>query len=127
MICLASLLDSLRECASEMQVLKGTLSSEGPGGKRPKRSGPDGEVQKSPIVITVDSLEQAYDVLLALEGTAQGVPGEACVSLEDEISVEGPPSADNVVDEAPFVEIAAVPLLFARPFNLAIGGLDRLN
>ena len=76
-------------------------------------------------MITVDSPERALDTLPALEGAAQGVPGEACASLEDEISVEGLPSADNIVGEAPFVETIVVPLLFARQFNLTIGGTHR--
>ena len=55
-ICLASLLDSKRGCANEMQVLKGRLpSAEELDCKQPKWSGLDGEVQKSAAVITVDS------------------------------------------------------------------------
>ena len=45
-----------------------TLDSIVPGGKRPKWSGPDEEAQKSPVVITMDSLERASDALSALEG-----------------------------------------------------------
>ena len=37
-------------------------------GKCTKQSGPDEEAQKSPIVITMDSPEQASNALPALEG-----------------------------------------------------------
>ena len=110
-----------------------TFGFEGPDAKIPKRSDPNGEVQKSLAMINVVSLERVLDALPALEGAAQGVTEEACASLEDRISAEGPLSIDNVLAEAPSIETAIViPLLFARQFNLAIGcphrlrGLDRL-
>ena len=49
-----------------------TPGSEGPGDKRPRRSGPKEEAQKSPIVIAMDSPERALDDTLALEGATQG-------------------------------------------------------
>ena len=39
---------------------------------------------------------------------------EACAPLKDGISVGGPPSADNVVGEAPSGETTVVPLLSTR-------------
>ena len=80
----------------------------------------------------MESLERASGALLALEGASQDASQKACASLENEILVRGPPSVDNVVGEAPFVETVVVPLLSARQFNLAISGphrprgLDRL-
>ena len=65
-------------------------------------------------MITVDSPERAPVALSTLEGIAQGVLGEACASLEDGISVGGPPSTGKVVGEAPSIKIAVVPLLSAR-------------
>ena len=47
-----------------------TPSSEVPGDKRPKRSGLNEEVQKSPTVITSDSPKRASDALSTLEGIA---------------------------------------------------------
>ena len=76
-------------------------------------------------MIIVDSLEQAPGALLSLEGTSQDVLREDCASLEDGISVGGPPSADNVVGEVPSVETVVVPLLFARQLNLVIRGPHR--
>ena len=73
-------------------------------------------------MIIVDPPERALDALPTLEGTAQGVPGEACALLEDDISVGGPSSADNVVGEAPSTETTIVSLFSVRQFNLAIGG-----
>ena len=63
-------------------------------------------------MITVDSLKRAPSALSTLEGVAQGVPGEACASLENEILVGGPP--DNVVGKAPSVETVVVSPLSAR-------------
>ena len=40
-----------------------TLRSEVPGDKRPKQSGLNDAVQKCPVVITLNSLEQASDAL----------------------------------------------------------------
>ena len=54
-----------RECS------KGTTPGyEVPNGKRPKRFGPEEEVQKSPVVVTLDSLERSSLALSALEGAA---------------------------------------------------------
>ena len=47
-----------------------TLGSEVPGGKRPKRSGPNAETQKSPTIFTVNSPERASDALPASKGAA---------------------------------------------------------
>ena len=47
-----------------------TPDSEAPDGKHPKRSGPEEEVQKSGIVVTLKSLERSSESLPALEGTA---------------------------------------------------------
>ena len=65
-------------------------------------------------MITMDSPKRAPDALSTLEGTAQGVPKEAYALLEDGISAGGPPSANNVVGEAPFVETSIVSLLSTR-------------
>ena len=91
-----------------------TPGSDVPGGKRPKRSGLNDEVQNSPTVVTLDSPEQASDALPTLEGTTQGVPKESYTSLENGILVRGPLSADNVVGEAPFAETIVGVLLWAR-------------
>ena len=74
-------------------------------------------------MITVDSPKRAPSALSTLEGAAQGVLGEACASLENEIPAGGPPY--NVVGKAPSVETVVVLLLSARQFNLAIGGPRR--
>ena len=42
------------------------LGAEVPGGKRPKLIGLDEEAQKSPVVISLDSLDQAFDAHPAL-------------------------------------------------------------
>ena len=47
-----------------------TPGSEVPGGKRSKRSGLGDEVQRSPMVVTLDSLEQASNALPTLVGSA---------------------------------------------------------
>ena len=60
-----------------------TPGSKVPGGKRLKRFGLDEEVQKSPAVITVDSLERAPDALPTLEGVTQDASKEACALLEN--------------------------------------------
>ena len=99
-----------------------TPDSDVPGGKRPKWSGPDEEAQKSPTVITVDSSERAYDALPALEGAAQDASREACPSLEDGTLVGGPPNADQVVNEAPFVGTTIGLPLLARRSCLATFG-----
>ena len=49
--------------------------SEVPCDKHSKRSGPDEKAQKSPTVITVDSLERALDALPIFEGAAQDASG----------------------------------------------------
>ena len=97
-----------------------TPGSEVPSNKRPKWSVLNDEVQRSPTVVTLDPPKQAFNALLALEGAAQGVPKETCASLEDGILAGGPPSANNVMDEAPSVETVVRPLLSARQFNLTI-------
>ena len=85
-------------------------------GKRSKRSGPDGEVQNSPAVITMDSPEWASDALLALEGTVQEAPKEACASLKDGVPAKGPPDVARAVGEAP-LKIVVELLLSARLTN----------
>ena len=69
----------------------------------------------------MDSPEQASDTFPALEGAAHGVLREACALLGDGIPTEGPPKANNVVGEAPSIEIVVGPLILARQFNLTIG------
>ena len=66
-----------------------TLGSEVYGEKRPKWLDPDEEAQKSMAVITVDSIEQAPNALLTLEGVFQDASREACVSLEDGVPARG--------------------------------------
>ena len=84
------------------------------------------------MVVTLDSLEQASDALPALEGAAQGIPREACASLEDGAPVGGPPNVDQVVSEAPFAETVFGPSLLAKQSSLATSStskarlLDRL-
>ena len=78
-----------------------TLGFEVSGGKWPKHSSPDEEAQKSSLVITVDSPEQASNTLPALEGSSQDAFREACASLEDRVLTEESPNADGVVGEAP--------------------------
>ena len=56
-----------RDASTQREI---TFGSEGPNDKRPKRSGTNGEVQKIPIVITVDSSERALSAMPALEGPA---------------------------------------------------------
>ena len=61
-----------------LQMLKRAMSAQGettpdfevPGGKSPKRSGLDEDVQKSQAVITYDSPERASDALPASKGVA---------------------------------------------------------
>ena len=48
-----------------------TLGFEVSGEKHPNWFGLDEEAQKSPTVITIDSLERASDVLPTLEGASQ--------------------------------------------------------
>ena len=64
----------------------------------------DEDVQKSPVIITLVSLERASDALPASEGATQDASKEACASLEDGILARGPPSADKVVGKAPSIE-----------------------
>ena len=66
------------------------------------------EAQSFPPVTIIDSLEQASDALLALEGVSQDASKEACASLEDVVSAGGSPNVDGVVVEAP-IEIAIRP------------------
>ena len=80
-----------------------TPSSEVPSDKHPKWFSPDDEAQKSPDVITVDSLERASDAQPTLEGAAQDIFKEACASLEEGALAEGPPNVDQAVSEAPYV------------------------
>ena len=77
-----------------------TPGSEGPGGKRSRRSDLKEETQKSPTVIDVDSPERAPDDLLAMRGFAQGALNEASITLEDLAPVGGSPNADQVLGEA---------------------------
>ena len=66
------------------------------------------------------SPERASNSLSTLEGAAQDASKEACASLEDGALVGGPPNADQVVREAPYVETIVSPLLQARRSNLII-------
>ena len=102
-----------------------TSGSERPGGKSPKRSGPDEEAQKSPAMITVNSPEKAPDALPTLEGATQDAFKEACASLENEAPVERPPNIDKDVREALTAETTIGPLLQARRFSLTIPGTRR--
>ena len=95
-----------------------TLGSKVPGEKRPKRSGLNEEVQKSP---------QASATFPNLEGATQVASKEACASLEDGILAEGPPSIDNVVSEAPSVVTVVGLPLSSRQFNLTIGSPHKLR
>ena len=109
-----------------------TPCSEVLGGKRPKRSGLNEEVQKSPVVITSNSPKRASDALLALEGATKDASKDACASLEDGTLARRPQSIDKVVGEGPFAETTVGQPLLARQSNLAILGprkprvLDRL-
>ena len=78
-----------------------TPGSELSSRKLQKRSSLDEKAQKSLTVITVDSLELASGALLTLEGASQDASREACASLEDGVSVGGPPNSDKVVGKAP--------------------------
>ena len=71
------------------------------GGKRQKKSGLGGEVQESQAVVTLDSLERAFEAISTLEGAAQEPPGEAGKELEDGIPAGGPFDANRVAREAP--------------------------
>ena len=103
------------------QMCKRVASAQGdttPGcevfsGKRPKRSGPDEEAQKSRALITLDSLERAFDANSYLEGATQEASRETCASLESGSIAEGPPGADKVVGEAP-LRVVVGPLFLAR-------------
>ena len=77
-----------------------TLGSKVSDGKRPKRSGPDEEAQKSLAVIIVDSIERAPNALPALDGVSQDASGEACASLKDGVPFGGSPNATRVDGEA---------------------------
>ena len=76
----------------------------------------------------MDSLERAFDALLALEGATQDTSWEACALLEDWVPTGGPRNADRVVREAP--SEAIVTLLFPARLENACPrrrrGLDRL-
>ena len=95
-----------------------TLGFEVSGGKRPKRSSPDEEAQTSLVIISVDSPEQAFDALSALEGASQDASREACALLEDGVPTRGPPNADGVVGEAPS-KIVVGPSFSARLSNVS--------
>ena len=62
------------------------------------------------MIIVVDSLEQAPEVMLALEGATQGALQEAYATREDQGLTGGSPNTDQVMGEA-FSE-AAVDLAF---------------
>ena len=64
------------------------------GDKRPKRSSPDEEAQKSMTVITVDSPKLASYALPALEGATQDASKEAYASLEDGAPIGGSPNTN---------------------------------
>ena len=76
----------------------------------------------------MDPPKRASDALLALEGATQEAFREACASLDDGSTTEGPPGADKFVGKA-LSEVAVSPLFPAR---LALAGpykprgLDRL-
>ena len=57
-------------------------------------------------MISVDSLERAPNVLLALEGDARGASREACASLENGAPTRELPLADEVTNEALPIEKA---------------------
>ena len=95
-----------------------TPGSEVSSEKRLKRSSPDEEAQRSPVVIVVNSLEQASNALLALEGAAQDASREACASLKDGVPVGGPRNVDRVVREAP-LEVVVGPFFPARLVNVS--------
>ena len=73
----------------------------------------------------MDSLERAFDAFPTLEGVAQDASKEACAPLEERIPTGGPPSTSNVMGETPSIETTVAPFLFARKFNLVIGGPRR--
>ena len=95
---------------------KTILGSEVTDNKLPKWSGPDGEAQNNPTIITVDSSKWALDSLPALEGATQEAPKETCVSLEDGVPDGGPPDANKVMGEAP-LEITVELSFSARLVN----------
>ena len=97
-----------------------TPGSEVSSGKCPKQLGLNEEVQKSPTIITSNPPEQASSALPTLEGTSQEASMEACTSLENGTPIGGPPSADNVVGEAPPPETVVGLSLLARRSNFAI-------
>ena len=109
-----------------------TPGFEVPGGKRPKWSSLNEEIQKSLIVITSDSLERASSAFSTLEGATKDASREACASLEDGNLVGGPPSADKVVGQAPSAETTVGSPLLDRRSSLVITspcrprGLDKL-
>ena len=71
-------------------------------------------------MVTVDSLEQAFDALPALEGAAQDATRGACALLEDGAPTRGPPNADQAVREAPTSETTIGLLMQARRSNFTI-------
>ena len=113
--CLVLLLDCHVDAQVSCEYSRGNyLGSEVLGGKRPKWSGLNEEVQKSLVVITSDSPKRAFDALLALEGFAQDASREACASLKDGTLAKRPTNADKVVGKAPFVETVVSSSLPAR-------------
>ena len=56
-------------------------------------------VQKSSVVIAVDSPERVSDALLALESTSQDTFREVCAFLEDGVPTGGPSNVVGVVGE----------------------------
>ena len=99
-----------------------TPGFEVPGGKRPKWSGLNEEIQKCLIVITSDSLERASSAFSTLEGATKDASREACASLEDGNLAGGPPSADKVVGQAPSAETTVGSSLLDRRSSLIITG-----
>ena len=71
-----------------------------PGGKRPKRSGLDGEAQNRLAVIIGNSLERALDAMSTLDGVSQEALREPYASLENGVLDWEVPD-DRVVGEAP--------------------------
>ena len=76
-----------------------------------KRSGPDEEAKKSPVVITVDSLERAPDALSTLKEAAQDASNEPYALMEDGAPAGGPPKADQAISEALAIKITIGPPL----------------
>ena len=102
-----------------------TPGFEGPDDKRYKQSGPAEEVQISPAMVSVDSLERAPDTLSTFEGDAWGASLEACASLKDGALTGEPPLDDKVANKALPSGEAGGPSLRARRLSLTLFGAWR--